>query len=378
MDFKLISNICKGYQFGYEQSVVPLVEWSSRWLDIANSVSMLKERFKTYSYNLSVTELMAAKNSLILSLILTNPGFLEKFSKRTGDEVSPFSSKLLCHLHDNPAYWMFFHIEKWLEDSLYEVYDPMVQKTVILSIPHVIPTAINTSITDRQYLALVFDNGICRQTLGYSHSYRTLLWDDLDFFCRGLDEPLYESAGLNGIINAYHAEFLLLDEISNAPLRQNGLFPSCFCWKQFFLLGVQAEGFFGNWITEQRGDFIQMRYMGPDGALLQVDVPNQLLNGKSKKEFWTPFKQAEPILFINIKSNEIALTAKSDGGFALLLELLRFQFPSVKQGLNPDYALTFDILEIARNIEGFTYPWQRWYDVFPEANWNPLNQVTGF
>ena len=377
MDLKLISNICKGYQVGYEQSVVPLVTWGARLLDIANSVGIMTERLKAFSSDLTVPELMSAHNSLILSRIFANAGLLQTFLKRYANELSPFSSKTLCHIQSNPAYWMFFHVETWLEDTLYEVYDPMVQKTVILSIPHLIASTNNATLKDRQYLAMVFDNGLCLQTIGFSHSYRTLLWDDIDFFCRGLDEPLYESSALNGIINAYHAEFLLLDELSSAPLRQNGLFPSCFCWKQFFLLGVGTARFLGEWITEQRGDYIQMRYVGPDAALLEVDVPEYVLDGKSRKIFWTPVRQAEPVLFINTGSNEIALTAKSDGGFALLLELLRLQFPSVRQGLNPDYALTFDILRVASRIDGFSYPWQRWYEVFPEANWNPLDKVTG-
>ncbi len=377
MDLKLISNICKGYQYGYEQSVVPLVKWGSTWLEIANSIGVMAERMNTYSSDLTMPEFLATKNSLILSLIISDAGLLQIFLKRYVNELSPFSSKTLCHIQSNPAYWMFFHIETRLDEDLYEVYDPMVQKTVTLSIPNFISSSLKSSLIDRQYLAMVFNNGLCLQAIGVSHSYRTLQWDDLDFFCRGLDEQLYERSGLNGIINMYHAEFLLLDEISNAPSRLNGLFPSCFCWKQFFLLGVGTARFLGEWITEQRGDYIQMRYVGPNNALLKLDVPEEILNGKSKQEFWTPYRQADPVLYINTRSNEIALTAKSDGGFALLLELLRLQFPSVKQGLNPDYALTFDILEVVSRIDGFSYPWQRWYDVFPEANWNPLKQATG-
>ena len=363
MDTKQIVSICKDYSRSYQEIEKYVFAWARKNKTLMKTIDVLNAMEEAEDNQFPKGWHRYQGASFALSQALAQDRALAQIVKRHQLELSSQSLAALRHWRETPVHWAFFTIRGSHGSDLYEVIDGLTEEKFLLYSPGITSLQGTADSREAHYLALVFHNGTCWQTMGNLHFFH-ITEADMDFYCRALDERLYVQSGLTGVINHHFIDFFTLDRISVIPQIHHGGERVALHWKALRIPGIDTTVLPGDWdIEEFKGDdggdaLLRFRYQGPDGELLKTPVPHSFLGNKSLQEFWEVEDMQFSELYIDKGTEEVGMHALTLAGHRLLACLLATRFPQIDpMHFEPDRIVSMSMLRVIDDIPTLSLPW---------------------
>ena len=140
--------------------------------------------------------------------------FVRKFRTHTADLFSPDERSLLRHFGNHPWFWSLLSVTEPRRGDFYRVADHMSGNELLMYSPALTATYRGGS---RLFFTLSFWNGMCCQTFGPLRYFRGYEPFDFAYLAKSLLPEVLRNQGLEAVVAAKPAHFLLLDRWAETP-----------------------------------------------------------------------------------------------------------------------------------------------------------------
>ena len=157
--------------------------------------------------------------------VMRRPDQIRKFA-RTADSLGAGARQLLRHFGKEPWFWSLFSVIEPLRGDFYHVTEHLSGSDTLLY-----SNALTTTYRQgaRLFFTLSFWNGVCCQTFGPLHYYRGFEPSDYTYLAKALLPDVLDSQGLEAVVAAKPAHFLLLDRWAEIPVVAHAGVPIHIC-----------------------------------------------------------------------------------------------------------------------------------------------------
>ena len=310
------------------------------------------------------------------SWVMTNPKEIGKLIKKYGDEFSTQTLEKVNYWKKNPFTWMFFSFVEDHGEDIFTVCDELSREQHLLYSPSLTSLRTNEKLRKGNYLALIVPNEECLQASGLIHHIH-LQSRDMDSFCKILDPIGYASGGITQVINNRYIEFCKLSIRTVISEDQHRLFNGIFCWAELHLPGIRSieiPNIPGSWEVDETlvtsKQLVRLSYLKIEPTLSKkIHVPEAMLDGRTTKKFWDIGNEVRPDLYINLATDQVAISSLSQVGFNIVLCLLAHIFPqSNLLGGKPDYVMSLFTSAFLKEVDDIVLPWRKFMEPFNEFN----------
>ena len=142
------------------------------------------------------------------------PQYVRKFRSQTDELLSPDERDLLRHFGRHPWFWSLLSVIEPVRGDFYRVAEHLSGRELLMYSPSLTATYREGS---RLFFTLAFQNGTCCQTFGplrYFRGYEPL---DFTYLAKSLLPDVLRNQGLEAVVAAKPAPFLLLDRWAEIP-----------------------------------------------------------------------------------------------------------------------------------------------------------------
>jgi hypothetical protein len=308
------------------------------------------------------------------SWVMTNPKEIGKLIKKYGDEFSTQTLEKVNYWKKNPFTWMFFSFVEDHGEDIFTVCDELSHEQHLLYSPSLTSLRTNENLRKGNYLALTVPNEEFLQASGLIHHIH-LQGRDMDSFCRILDSIGYASGGITQVINNRYIEFCKLSIRTVISEDQHRLFNGIFCWAELHLPGIRSieiPNIPGSWEVDETlvtsKQLVRLSYLKIEPTLSKkIHVPEAMLDGRTTKKFWDIGNEVRPDLYINLATDQVAISSLSQSGFNIVLCLLAHIFPQSNLLVGkPDYVMSFFTFAFLKEVDDIILPWRKFMEPFNE------------
>ena len=156
-----------------------------------------------------------AEAQVMAAAVMRRPDQIRKFRAGIDDSLGAGARRLLRHFGKAPWFWSVFSVIEPLRGDFYHVTEHLSESDTLLY-----SNALTTTYRQgaRLFFTLSFWNGVCCQTFGPLHYYRGFEAADFTYLAKALLPDVLESQGLEAVVAARPAHFLLLDRWAEIPI----------------------------------------------------------------------------------------------------------------------------------------------------------------
>lgn len=308
--------------------------------------------------------MMAASRAA--SHTLTQKAQIQKFIKKYREEISDEAVEMLQHLLANPMKWTAFRVERKIDEDLYSIIDVLDENPQLPPLYSKGVTEILRRSTTRNilFIALLFDNLTCLQTSGIIHKYLSVTEDDLVFLCTVLNEDLFDTRGITGIINEYFITFFKIDEISEIPPMAYQGKPSVIIWRELYLEDIGKTLLPGNWdIEESHEGVLRFDFIGPDEELEAL----RIMEGQNSESPWKTAGMFPSYMYIIPHKHRACIYASSIHDYTIFTQVLSTRFTlDISAYPLPFFCISPQIWAMTSSIPDIVLPWEWFTEQFKE------------
>lgn len=307
----------------------------------------------------------------LMSRIFTRPTVIGKFLKKYSGRLTHEAIDMLHYWQEVPYIWSVFTIIEEQAENLFLVMDMLTLDELLIYSPGLKDMQRRPESRKKAYLSILFHNTQCWQSTGIIHYY-SLSSDDFEFFCKGIDEKIYDTAGLAGVIDNNFIDFFELDSLSNLPKIMHGNESVAYHWKPFIFKDIVQIKIPGDWEIDRNEQFLRFRL----AELSEQDKEqirtksnfSELLPEEKSDGYWKFTGLLKPELYIDSNTEEGVVLAASAHDYFLTILILSSVYPIVHKIFLAEQIVSFSLFTITEKIEGFYTPWE--YYTLPFKNYD--------
>ena len=146
--------------------------------------------------------------------VMRRPQYVRKFRSQTDEFLSPDERHLLRHFGSHPWFWSLLSVIEPVRGDFYRVAEHLSGRELLMYSPALTATYREGS---SLFFTLSFRNGMCCQTFGPLHYFRGYEPFDFTYLAKSLLPDLLRNQGLEAVVAAKPAPFLLLDRWAEIP-----------------------------------------------------------------------------------------------------------------------------------------------------------------
>ncbi|MCY4484425.1 MAG: hypothetical protein OXC12_16265 [Spirochaetaceae bacterium] len=186
-----------------------------------------RRRHKPHAYHRDLRRLRAVANELPdwwhdaatpqvqAAAIMRQPLLMRKFRTHAADLLAPAERNLLRHFGRHPWFWSLLSVTKPLRGDFCRMNDHLSSGNELLMYSPAITGLYREG--SRLFFTLSFWNGMCCQTFGPLHYFRGYEPFDFAYLARALLPEVLRTQGLEAVVAAKPAHFLLLNRWAETP-----------------------------------------------------------------------------------------------------------------------------------------------------------------
>ena len=146
--------------------------------------------------------------------VMRRPQYVRKFRSQTDESLSPDERRLLRHFGSHPWFWSLLSVIEPVRGDFHRVFEHLSGCELLMYSPSLTATYREGS---RLFFTLSFRNGMCCQTFGPLHYFRGYEPFDFNYLAKSLLPDVLRNQGLEAVVAAKPAPFLLLDRWAEVP-----------------------------------------------------------------------------------------------------------------------------------------------------------------
>ncbi|MBN2508696.1 MAG: hypothetical protein JXB03_00410 [Spirochaetales bacterium] len=260
---------------------------------------------------------------------------LKKFLKRNRDQMMESDVRITNQFMQNPWEYILFEVQK-TEGTLVYARDALTGEDFYLESPQVAELKQNGA---KLFFSLVFFNGEGYQTYGIIQYFKGVTPHDFEYFSRRVNSNVYETGGIDGVMNRFPVPFKVLFAFSEIPFVVHKQEEIRYCASVNEIPGFEVDVVEGYSAKGESGPVVKFSFV-------QEDDP--LRSGS---------------LYVNTLTGEVILLATSVSMYRELSDKLPFDF-----GPEPDEDAGLVMMTATEKITGQLFPGTVYDELFSDNN----------
>ncbi|MBN1412132.1 MAG: hypothetical protein JW969_14910 [Spirochaetales bacterium] len=198
--------------------------------------------------------LRASSHQFVAGYVFGNSGRLHKYLHNNRDFIDKESKSLLHHFMDSPWFYSLFQITESYPDNILKARDCSGGEEFYL---YSEGTANLFKQGKNLFMALLFDNGKCRQTYGIIHYYQGYSVRDFTGFAYLVSYHYRNSRSLSESVKNKPLEYMLLDRFAEIPFTVHKGEQMVFCSHSRKVESFDPEEYSRHFLIEEKNDVVK-------------------------------------------------------------------------------------------------------------------------